>query len=457
MIAVTEFNNERVAVLGLARSGLAAAQALQRGGARVMAWDDAAKRREDAAAVGLPLVDLAATDLTGVRALVLSPGIPHTFPAPHRVAARARDAGVPIIGDIELLARSCRSARYVGVTGTNGKSTTTALVAHILASAGRRVAAGGNIGVPALLLDALGADGTYVLEMSSYQLELTPSLAFDVAVLLNITPDHLDRHGGMAGYVAAKELIFARQREGQSAVIGIDDPTCRGIAARLAAGKRQRVVTISAQDAADVFVADGRLIDAMAGERRSVLDLRAVERLPGRHNWQNAAAAYAVVRCLGLGADAAVAGIRSFAGLAHRQELIAVIDGVRYVNDSKATNADATANALACYDAIYWIAGGIAKEGGIAALAPFFPRIRRAFLIGEAAPAFAATLEGRVAYERSGTLDAAVAAAHAAARGQKGAAVLLSPACASFDQFSDFEARGARFRALVEALPRARA
>ena len=457
MIAVTEFSNQPVAVLGLARSGLAAVQALRRGGARVMAWDDAPKRREDAAAAGIPLHDLAAANLRGVRALVLSPGIPHTFPAPHPVAERARAAGVPIIGDIELLARSCRGARYVGVTGTNGKSTTTALVAHVLASAGRRVAAGGNIGVPALLLDALGPDGTYVLEMSSYQLELTPSLAFDVAVLLNITPDHLDRHGGMDGYVAAKELIFARQREAQSAIVGIDDPTCRGIAARLAASKRQRVVTISAHAPADVFVDGGVLIDALSGERRPVLDLSTVERLPGRHNWQNAAAAYAVVRCLGLDADAAVAGIRSFAGLAHRQELIAVIDGVRYVNDSKATNADAAANALACYDAIYWIVGGVAKEGGIASLAPFFPRIRRAFLIGEAGPAFAATLEGHVAFERSGTLDAAVAAAHAAARGQRGAAVLLSPACASFDQFSDFEARGARFRALVEALPGARA
>jgi UDP-N-acetylmuramoylalanine--D-glutamate ligase len=457
MIAAEGFTNQRVAVLGLARSGLAAAQALQRGGARVLAWDDATKAREAAAAAGVPLVDLAAADLAGVRALVLSPGIPHTHPKPHPVAARARAARVPIIGDIELLARSRRAARYAGVTGTNGKSTTTALIAHSLASAGKRVAAGGNIGVPALLLESLGADGIYVLEMSSYQLELTPSLAFDVAVLLNITPDHLDRHGGMDGYAAAKELIFARQREGQCAVIGIDDEICRGIAQRLQSGERQRVITISAEAAADVFVAEGHLIDDIARERRAVLDLRTVERLPGRHNWQNAAAAYATVRALGLGAEAAVAGIRSFAGLAHRQELIATIDGVRYVNDSKATNADATANVLACYDAIFWIAGGIAKDGGIAALAPFFPRIRRAFLIGEAAPAFAATLEGRVAHEHCGTLDAAVAAAHAAARGAKGAAVLLSPACASFDQFADFEARGERFRALVLALPGARA
>ena len=459
MIEVAGFRNQEIAVLGLARSGLAASQALARGGARVLAWDDAAPRRDAAAKAGVTIVDLATADLGRVKALVLSPGIPHSFPAPHAVAARARAAGIEIIGDIELLARSVTAARYVGITGTNGKSTTTALIAHILARAGRHVAAGGNIGVPALLLETLGPDGIYVLEMSSYQLELTPSLAFDVAVLLNITPDHLDRHGGMAGYIAAKERIFARQTERHAAVIGIDDEICRALFEKLSSERRRRVVPISTMRAAagGVAVAEGMLIDDLDGRAQGVLDLRTIERLPGRHNWQNAAAAFAAVRCLGLGADEAAAGIASFAGLAHRQELIAVIDGVRYVNDSKATNADAVATALACYDDIYWIAGGVAKAGGIATLAPYFPRLRHAFLIGEAAPSFAATLEGRVPVTLAGTLDAAVAAAHAASRGKRGASVLLSPACASFDQFADFEARGEAFRRLVAALPGARA
>ena len=454
MIEVTRYRNESIAVMGLARSGLAAAEALARGGARVLAWDDAPARREAAAAAGVPIVDLTTADLNGVRALVLSPGIPHTHPRPHPAAARARSAGIPVIGDIELLAESRPAARYVGITGTNGKSTTTALIGHVLAAAGRRVAVGGNLGMPALRLDALEADGIYVLEMSSYQLELTPSLAFDVAVLLNITPDHLDRHGGMAGYVAAKEHIFARQGPQQAAVIGADDATCRDIAGRLAAQGR-RVVPISAERpvAGGVYAAEGQLIDDMAREMRPVLDLASATRLPGRHNWQNAAAAYAVARCLGVDAASAAAAIAGFGGLAHRQELIATVDGVRYVNDSKATNADATAKALACTDDIYWIAGGKPKEGGIAELAPYFPRIRHAFLIGEAAADFAQTLGTRVPHTLAGTLDKAVAAARAAARSQGGATVLLSPACASFDQFSDFEARGAAFRHLVEALP----
>jgi UDP-N-acetylmuramoylalanine--D-glutamate ligase len=458
MIAVTSFRNETVAVLGLARSGLAAARALAAGGARVMAWDDAEGARANAASQGVSLVDLAQADLAGVNALVLSPGIPHTFPAPHPVAARARAARIPLIGDIELLARSVTASRYVGVTGTNGKSTTTALIAHLLRTGGRHVQAGGNIGVPALLLDTLGADGTYVLEMSSYQLELTESLAFDVAVMLNVTLDHLDRHGGMAGYVAAKERIFRHQSARQFAVVGSDDDFCRAMIAKLAGAKRQRVVPVSARHAVagGVYATEGVLVDDMDGKAQRIVDLASIEHLPGRHNWQNAAAAFAAARCLGLSADAAARGLQSFAGLAHRQETIAVIDGVRFVNDSKATNADSVANALACYGDVYWIAGGKAKEGGIAALAPFFPRIRHAFLIGEAAPDFAATLGRTVPYTIAVTLEEAVAAAHAAARGRTGATVLLSPACASFDQFRDFEARGRRFRALVEALPGAR-
>ena len=461
MIEVTAFRDEQVAVLGLARSGLAAARALQQGGARVLAWDDAAAKRSAAAEAGVPISDLAAKDFAAIKALVLSPGIPHRFPKPHPVAARARDAGAEIIGDIELLARTCRAARYVAVTGTNGKSTTTALIGHVLRQAGKRVAVGGNLGTPALALEPLGADGVYVLELSSYQLELTASLAPDVAVLLNITPDHLDRHGGMAGYIAAKRRIFGDRHKARTAVIGIDDEPSRGLAASLAAEGSTKIIPISVETraAGGVFAEAGALVDDMEGGAARLLDLAGLTHLPGRHNWQNAAAAYAAARRLGLDRDSILAGLRSFPGLAHRQELIAAIDGVRYVNDSKATNADAAANALACYDDIYWIAGGVAKEGGIAALAPLFARIRHAFLIGAAAQSFATTLSGRVPFTLSGDLARAVAAARAAAleAGKPGAVVLLSPACASFDQFSDFEARGESFRRLVAALPGARA
>jgi UDP-N-acetylmuramoylalanine--D-glutamate ligase len=457
MIPVTGFKDIKIGVLGLGRSGLVAARALAAGGARVMAWDDAPKAREKAAAEGVPIVDLKTADLSGMPALVLSPGIPHTHPAPHPVVVRARDAGAEIMGDIELLARTQREATTVGITGTNGKSTTTSLIAHIIASAGRKVAVGGNLGTPALSLAPLDRDGTYVLEMSSYQLELTHSLVFDAAILLNVTPDHIDRHGGMDGYIAAKQRIFRDQATPQAAIVGVDDDICRGIHDRLARDGKQTVVPISAERriAGGVYVADGILTDDTAGAAVTVIDMAGVARLPGIHNWQNAAAAYAVVRQLGVATDVAADAIRTFPGLAHRQELIATIDGVRYVNDSKATNADAAAKALACYETVYWIAGGLAKEGGIASLAPYFRRIRHAFLIGDAAAAFADTLEGAVHCRRSGELAAALNAARelALAERSKDAVVLLSPACASFDQYSDFEARGEAFRRLVQALP----
>ncbi|MGH6975690.1 MAG: UDP-N-acetylmuramoyl-L-alanine--D-glutamate ligase [Stellaceae bacterium] len=460
MIDVDQFRNQTIAVLGLARSGLAAAEALKRGGARVVAWDDAASRRDEAKRTGFELVDLAA-GLAGAKTLVLSPGIPHTFPQPHPAAARAKAAGVPIIGDIELLALAQKAAHFAGITGTNGKSTTTALTAHILAETGRKVAVGGNLGVPALLLEPLGADGTYVLELSSYQLELTRSLVLDVAVLLNITPDHLDRHGGMDGYVAAKRRLFNGQSTRHTAVVGVDDDICRGIFATLKASGKQRIVPISAQGrvAGGVYVVDGTLVDDLEGAARPILAMAEAPRLPGGHNGQNAAAAYAAARALGCEPDAVARAITTFPGLAHRQEWIATIDGIRYVNDSKATNADAAEKALTCYDDVYWIVGGKPKEDGIDALAPLFPRIRRAFLIGEAAARFARTLDGKVAYDVSGTLDVALAEARHTALNdrRRGAVVLLSPACASFDQFRDFEDRGDQFRHMVEALPGRRA
>jgi UDP-N-acetylmuramoylalanine--D-glutamate ligase len=384
-----------------------------------------------------------------MASLVLSPGIPHTYPMPHPVVTRARDAGAEIIGDIELLARTQREAGYVGITGTNGKSTTTALIGHILALAGRKVAVGGNLGTPALSLEPLGNGAFYVLEMSSYQLELTFSISFDVALLLNITPDHLDRHGGIDGYIAAKERIFIGQTAKQAAVIGLDDDICKRIADKLATSGH-RVVPISAEHMAPggVYVAGTNLIDDLEHQQAAVLNLATLPHLPGRHNWQNAAAAFAAARCLGVAAQIAARAIASFPGLPHRQELVAKIDGVRYVNDSKATNADATEKALVCYEDVLWIAGGVAKEGGIAGLEPYFSRLRHAFLIGEAAPAFAETLSGKAPFTRSGDLATAVRQAHAIAK--PGNTVLLSPACASFDQFRDFEARGDAFRRLVE-------
>ena len=452
MVVVDNFAGRRVAVLGLARSGLAAARALAAGGAAVLAWDDNPKARA-AVAGEIPLYDLGATDWRGIAALVLSPGIPHSYPEPHPAVVRAREAGVEILGDLELLRRAQPEARYVGITGTNGKSTTTALIGHILAEAGTKVEVGGNLGTPALSFAPLGRDGTYVLEASSFQLELIPNLAFDIAVLLNITPDHLDRHGDMDGYIAAKRRIFAGQDADGTAIIGIDDPICRDICAELRRMHPARIVPISVREAAagGVYIASGWLVDALDGAPGRILDLASAERLPGSHNWQNAAAAYAAARAAGVRAEAATAAISSFPGLAHRQELVDTIEGVRYINDSKATNADATEKALACYSVIYWIAGGLPKAGGITPLAPYFDRVRHAFLIGRATEEFAATLDGSVPYTRCGDLGNALGAAIAQARRDRvpGAVVLLSPACASYDQFANFEARGDAFRALV--------
>ncbi len=457
MIHIHSFANRPVAVFGLGR-GRITAVALAQSGAQVWAWDDNAEARRRAADDGVALVDLYRCDWSALTTLVLSPGIPHTHPKPHPVALLAQRAGCEIIGDIELLIRSRPDARVIGITGTNGKSTTTTLIGHILKTAGREVEVGGNVGIPVLGLRPLGAQGTYVLELSSYQLELTPSLRCDVSVLLNITPDHLGRHGGMAGYIAAKRLIFKNQGSGLTAVVGAEDDPCREILAELAHRvDGPRAVAISGSGRLDrgVYADNGILTDAIQGGAVAVIDLRTVATLPGVHNWQNAAAAYAVTRAAGLETNEIVAGIRTYPGLAHRQELIAVIDGVAYVNDSKATNADAVAKALVCYDDIYWILGGQAKEGGIESLLPLLSRVRHAYLIGEAASLFAATLGDKIPHSPSATLDAALQAARgqALADGTAAPVVLLSPAAASFDQFRDFEDRGSRFRAMVESLP----
>jgi UDP-N-acetylmuramoylalanine--D-glutamate ligase len=446
------------AVLGLGRSGRAASAALLAAGIRVWAWDDDEATRKVARNEAIPLVNLASRDLAPVAGLVLSPGIPHTYPTPHPVVRRARKAGLPIIGDGELFARALPEAVCIGITGTNGKSTTTALIGHILKEAGWPCAVGGNLGTPVLALDMLSPDGLYVLEMSSYQLELTPSLVFVVAILLNVSPDHLDRHGGRDGYIAAKGQIFRGEKKGRTAIVGVDDDVCARIAEELASGGAARVVPISGRSAVSggVYIRAGTLYDALdPGAPQVVLDLAEAPALPGEHNAQDAAAAYAAARSLGLDAATICTAIRTFPGLPHRQERIAEIEGVTYVNDSKATNGDAAARALACYDGVYWIAGGRPKEGGLEAVRPYLSRIRHAFLIGEAAEGFASWLGDAVAVTRCGTLERAVAAAAAAAAAERCTVrpvVLLSPACASFDQFTGFEERGNAFRALVEAL-----
>ncbi len=457
MIRVEQFRDRTVLVFGLARTGIAVARALEAGGAKAVAWDDGAQSRAEAQAAGLFLADPATLDWAQLAALVLSPGVPLTHPAPHPLVLAARAAGVPVIGDVELFAGSPArgAAPLVGITGTNGKSTTTALIGHLVATSGSEVAIGGNLGRAVLDLEPVPASGAYVIELSSFQIDLTSTLAPDVAVLLNITPDHLDRHGNMVGYAAVKERLFANQHAGQTAIIGVEDSWCQAIADRVEAGP-QRLLRLSTEGPVEcgVYVLDGMLFDAIDGPPEKIVDLRTFSRLPGRHNWQNAAAAYAAARALGIGRAAILDGLASFPGLAHRMELVAEIDGVRFINDSKATNADAAAKALAAYPAIWWIAGGKAKAGGIESLVDFFPAIRRAYLIGDAAPAFAHTLAGRVACAEVGDLAHAVAAAFADARRVPGdkPVVLLSPACASFDQFKDYEQRGDTFRALAAAL-----
>ena len=427
----TIFSGKRFAVVGLGKNGLPAALGLRAMGADVVAWDDNPSSRE--AAVGLDLrnpVD-GAFDFD---ALVLSPGIPHRLPKPHPAAVRAIEASVPILSDVELLFQAVRAAgsraRFVGITGTNGKSTTTALLAHILEQAGVPVAAGANLGPAALSLPLLPHDGVYVLEMSSYMLERLASIRFDAAVMLNLSADHIDRHGDMAGYAIAKRAIFDRQEAGDLAVVGVDDAGARDMAAWLDT-RPARVIRVSGSDQA----------------------LASGPALPGTHNAQNAAAATAMARFFGVADDIIAAGLQSYPGLPHRQQRIVTIDGVTFINDSKATNADASECALVCYDRVIWIAGGMAKEGGIEPLVPLFPRIARALLIGRDAPEFAATLTRHgVPFDMVGTLEAAVPAAFAAAKADDAPIVLLSPACASWDQFTGYDQRGDRFAELARGL-----
>jgi UDP-N-acetylmuramoylalanine--D-glutamate ligase len=462
MIPITEFKGRDVAVFGLARTGLAAALALTAGGARVHAWDDSDKARAAAVAAGVPVSDINSRDWRTFAALVLSPGVPLTFPEPHRVVTLAEATGVPIISDIELFARAVNALpaaqrpKLIGVTGTNGKSTTSALIAHILKEAGKDVRLGGNIGAAMLDLPPLHACAYYVIELSSYQLDLTSSLRLDAAIWLNLTPDHLDRHGNMEAYAAAKKRVFLNQGAGDWAIIGVDDLHCAKVCTELTRQNIQHVAPISAGQALGrgVCALDGKIVDALSGRGEIVADLSKAPALAGKHNAQNAAAAYAATRALGIDPRVIAQAMTTFAGLPHRLERVATVDGVRFINDSKATNANAAAQALAVYPRVYWIAGGVAKEGGIEDLEPFFSRIVRAYLIGQSAGDMSDVLRGKVQVTMAGQLDVAVQAAFddARASGEPHPVVLLSPACASFDQFRSYEDRGDQFKRLVAAL-----
>lgn len=458
MIPATGFEGKTVAVFGLGRTGLATARALEAGGATVAAWDDNEKARQAATATGLDLVDLADVDFSTLAALVLSPGVPLTHPEPHWTVKRSSEAGIPVIGDTELFVQALAAAGagtpLVAVTGTNGKSTTTALIGHILKSAGRDVQIGGNIGRAVLELEPPIPGRMYVVEFSSYQLDLTPGIKPDVALFLNLSPDHLDRHGDMDRYAAVKAGIFANQDAGDTAVVGIDDERSAAIAADHPGAARTRRISSRPMDEEGICAEGGVLFEVTPDGRSELANLNGIPTLRGTHNWQNAAAAAAAVEALGLSAAELGRGLASFPGLAHRMEQVGHKGQVLFINDSKATNADAAARALEAFDDIFWIAGGQAKAGGISPLREFFPKVRRAYLIGEAIEDFFVTLEGHVDAFRCGTLDVALnqAASDAAECESAEAVVLLSPACASFDQFPSFEKRGDHFRELVSAL-----
>jgi UDP-N-acetylmuramoylalanine--D-glutamate ligase len=460
LISVTTFSGQQVALFGLGSSGLLAARVLKDGGADVVAFDDDAGKIAEAKAAGIKTQDLRSIDWTKTAALVLAPGVPLTHPRPHWTVDLARKANVEVIGDIELFCRertrSGPQCPLVAITGTNGKSTTTALTTHLLQSAGIDAQMGGNIGVPVLALAPFAAHRAYVLEISSYQIDLAPSLKATVGILLNVTEDHLDRHGTMERYAAIKERLAANVEKDGTAIIDIDDAYTRAAADRIQrSGKNVVRVSVESPLRDGYFAQGSRIMRGSGGKDQVVADLAGIGSLRGSHNAQNAACAVAACVALGVDPPAIQKGLASFPGLAHRMQQVGRKGNVLFVNDSKATNADSTAKALASFDDIFWIAGGKPKTGGIMSLAEFFPRIRKAYLIGEAAEEFAQTLDGGVPYEVCGVLSAAIdaAARDAAAARLDEPVVLLSPACASFDQYRNFEVRGKAFVDVVLAMP----
>src|SRR5882724_2363871 len=434
MIPSRAFANRTVAIFGLARTGLGAVRALVAGGTKVIAWDDSSTARDLGGQEGAELMPWREWPWERIAALILSPGVPLTRPKPHGVVEHANRARVPVIGDVELFAHEIRShadlsgaSPVIAITGTNGKSTTTALVGHILNQCGFNAQIGGNIGKSVLELSQPTAKTIYVLEMSSFQIDLSPGLKPDVGVLSNLSPDHIDRHGTMENYAAIKARLMKQTAKDGQVVIGVDDSHASAIFTQLSAsgGAQAQPVSVGKILGRGIFVVDGILYDAMGVNAVKVMDMTAAIRLPGAHNWQNAALAYGAVRRFVSDTKAIAAAIASFPGLAHRMEDVGHIGRTVFINDSKATNADATARALAVYPDIFWIAGGKPKEGGIESLAGYFPRIRKAYLIGEAAPQFARTLDGKANYENSGILEAAVTQAAADAKASPVAAPVV--------------------------------
>ncbi|PZQ96859.1 MAG: UDP-N-acetylmuramoyl-L-alanine--D-glutamate ligase [Cereibacter sphaeroides] len=464
MIPVQGYEGRRVAVLGLGRSGLATARALVAGGATALCWDDSPEARAAAEAEGFATTDLTRSGaFEDVAALIVSPGIPHLYPSPNKVIAAAWDAGVPVDNDIGLFFRSFatkewdnfdQAPRVICVTGSNGKSTTTALIHHILQVAEQPAQMAGNIGRGVLDLEPPQDGEVVVLELSSYQTDLARALTPDIAVFTNLSPDHLDRHGGMGGYFAAKRRLFAEGGPDR-AVIGVDEIEGRFLANQMSEGPADdRVIRVSADHKLTgpgwtVFARKGFLAEWRKGKQVTSIDLREINGLPGAHNHQNACAAYAAVRSLGISPRVIEEGLRSFAGLPHRSQLVGERGGVRFVNDSKATNVDSAAKALQAFPRIRWIAGGLGKEGGIAALTPHLGSVLKAYLIGHSARDFALQI-GDVPHEICETMEHAVRAA--AAEAVEGEVVLLAPAAASFDQYPNFEKRGDDFVARVKAL-----
>jgi UDP-N-acetylmuramoylalanine--D-glutamate ligase len=465
MTPVRSFVGKHVAVFGLGNSGAATAFALRDGGCEVVCFDDDERSVGLASGYGLRTANLRAADFKQFDALVLSPGIPLTHPKPHWTVERARAAGIPIIGDVELFclerAKFAPGSPFIAITGTNGKSTTTALIAHILKCAGKDVQMGGNIGAPVLSLEPPAPDRVHVVECSSFQIDLAPSLTPSIGIHLNLTPDHLDRHGTMENYAAIKERLVAKAG---LAVIGVDDEGSKAMASRRkASGLPLMRVSAEAPVEEGVFAGvtandgalDVRLVRVEGGKPRVVANLAGIGSLRGMHNAQNAAAAMAACIGLGIAENVVAAALKSYPGLPHRMEEVARKGRVVFINDSKATNADSTEKALTSFRDVFWIAGGKAKDGGIESLRRYFPNVAKAYLIGDAAESFAATLEGAAPFEIAGTLDKAVEAAarDAAAHGGAGdICVLLSPACASYDQFHNFEHRGDMFRKAVARL-----
>ncbi len=464
MIPVKGYKGAKVAVLGLGRSGLATAAALAAGGAEPLLWDDSPEARAKAEAEGFTLTDLTRNaGLEGVAALITSPGIPHLYPAPHPVIARAIAAGIPVDNDIGLFFQSAADdtwaemevpPKVVTVTGSNGKSTTTALIHHILKEAGRPTQMAGNIGKGVLSIDPPQDGEVVVLELSSYQTDLARALTPDVAVFTNLSPDHLDRHNGMGGYFAAKARLFT-QGGPDRAVIGVDEVEGQFLAGQLSQGAADdRVIRVSSGQKLEgfgwaVFARKGFLTEWRKGRQVASIDLREIKGLPGAHNHQNACAAYAACRSLGIAPKLIEGALHSFAGLPHRSQLVGERAGVRFVNDSKATNVDSAAKALQAFPNIRWIAGGMGKDGGIAGLKPFLGSVVKAYLIGHSARDFALQI-GETPHEICETMECAVA--RAAEEAEAGEVVLLAPAAASFDQYPNFERRGEDFTARVKAL-----